>query len=43
LSVSGPSGRITLDQVPLIAPDLQAAAMDLGAAFNASIEFASTS
>jgi IclR family transcriptional regulator, acetate operon repressor len=42
LSVSGPSGRITLDQVPLIAPDMQAAAADLATAFNASIEFAAS-
>jgi len=43
LSVSGPSGRITLDQVPLIAPDMQGAAADLATAFNASIEFAASS
>ena len=39
LSVSGPSSRITLEQVPHIAPDLQAAAANLEAAFDASLEF----
>lgn len=38
LSVSGPSSRISFEQVQLIAPDLQAAAADLGGAFAASIE-----
>jgi IclR family acetate operon transcriptional repressor len=35
LSVSGPSSRVTADQVPLIAPDIQAAANRVRLAFHA--------
>jgi IclR family acetate operon transcriptional repressor len=35
LSVSGPSSRVTVDQVPLIAPDIQAAANRVRLAFHA--------
>ena len=35
LSVSGPSSRVTVDQVPLIAPDVQAAADRVRQAFHA--------
>jgi len=36
LSVSGPSSRVTIEQVPLIAPDIQAAANRVRAAFAGS-------
>jgi IclR family acetate operon transcriptional repressor len=36
VSVSGPSGRITLDSIPIMAPDLQAVAADVREAFEAS-------
>jgi IclR family acetate operon transcriptional repressor len=36
LSVSGPSSRVTPEQVPMIVPDVQAVAVQLRMAFNAA-------